>query len=430
MGDKLARWLLLLFFLGAARLLGQPSGGDDAVNGELLRAGDGTVSAPGASFATDDDNGRYLIGADNFAWAVGGNKFFELGGSQSGLFTDSTPTTGDPTFVFKEGAATANNLVEMQTSAGDVGWAFLTTTQLGAGSSGTLQIRAFGGSGSTEKILFAPLNNFTRTASNQIHFLTQPNFAPTSGTATFADIQMQAVINQTGGANGITRGLFCNPTLTASADFRCIDIALGGLRYSSGGTFGTGTGPSYGDGDTECFESADDIWQCTTAGTANGFQLDATGDLTAIGTGTITATGLAANALAASSEITDGTVAPVDMTNAARDMKFSFNLPAPVTGDDGDYQIESPVACTLIEVACNVQAATSVTINLYERARATAETGTTNMITTSPVCVTGGDVETAFDDAALAANVPLALGVSAVSGTPALLRVHVTCRRD
>jgi hypothetical protein len=53
------------------------------------------------------------------------------------------------------------------------------------------------------------------------------NFAPTSGTATYTQVQFAPVINQTGGANGITRGLLINPTLTAAADFRAIEVSAG-----------------------------------------------------------------------------------------------------------------------------------------------------------------------------------------------------------
>jgi len=53
------------------------------------------------------------------------------------------------------------------------------------------------------------------------------NFAPTSGTATYASLYATPTINQTGGANGITRGLYINPTLTAAADLRAIEVASG-----------------------------------------------------------------------------------------------------------------------------------------------------------------------------------------------------------
>lgn len=48
-------------------------------------------------------------------------------------------------------------------------------------------------------------------------------FAPTSGTAQYTTFVISPTVNQTGGANGITRGLYVNPTITAAADFRAIE---------------------------------------------------------------------------------------------------------------------------------------------------------------------------------------------------------------
>lgn len=45
--------------------------------------------------------------------------------------------------------------------------------------------------------------------------------------------------NQTGGANGITRGLFLNQTLTAVADFRALEI--GANNANAKGIYQTGT---------------------------------------------------------------------------------------------------------------------------------------------------------------------------------------------
>lgn len=52
-------------------------------------------------------------------------------------------------------------------------------------------------------------------------------FAPTSGTAIYDLVSLNPTINQTGGASGITRTLFLNPTLTAAADHRTLEIATG-----------------------------------------------------------------------------------------------------------------------------------------------------------------------------------------------------------
>jgi hypothetical protein len=55
----------------------------------------------------------------------------------------------------------------------------------------------------------------------------QTVFSPTSGTGINNNLTIHPIINQTGGANGITRGLYINPTLTAVADFRAIEVANG-----------------------------------------------------------------------------------------------------------------------------------------------------------------------------------------------------------
>jgi hypothetical protein len=49
-------------------------------------------------------------------------------------------------------------------------------------------------------------------------------FTPTSGNASLNGFVFGNTINQTGGANGITRGLFINPTLTSAADWRSIEL--------------------------------------------------------------------------------------------------------------------------------------------------------------------------------------------------------------
>jgi hypothetical protein len=62
------------------------------------------------------------------------------------------------------------------------------------------------------------------------------SFAPTSGTGIYNLIQVNPTINQTGGANGITRGLFIDPTLTSAANFRAIETTRGSVLFQSGST--------------------------------------------------------------------------------------------------------------------------------------------------------------------------------------------------
>jgi len=68
---------------------------------------------------------------------------------------------------------------------------------------------------------------FAQTSGDTQFLQLRGSFAPTSGTATFNGTNISPTINQTGGANGITRGLYINPTLTAAADFRAIEVSSG-----------------------------------------------------------------------------------------------------------------------------------------------------------------------------------------------------------
>lgn len=65
----------------------------------------------------------------------------------------------------------------------------------------------------------------------QNNFFFRRTFSPTSGTATFSNLEANTTINQTGGANGITRDLYFNPTLTAAADYRAIEVNLGSTNH-------------------------------------------------------------------------------------------------------------------------------------------------------------------------------------------------------
>jgi hypothetical protein len=79
----------------------------------------------------------------------------------------------------------------------------------------------------TDVILSNAQGNATTTSSVRNIVNINRGFIPTSGTGVFNAFLIDSTINQTGGANGITRGLYINPTLTAVADFRAIEVASG-----------------------------------------------------------------------------------------------------------------------------------------------------------------------------------------------------------
>jgi hypothetical protein len=76
------------------------------------------------------------------------------------------------------------------------------------------------------------------TTGAHINFRLVNSFAPTSGTASMSIMQINWGINQTGGANGITRGIHVSPTLTSAFDFRAIETTVGKvcLNTTSGNT--------------------------------------------------------------------------------------------------------------------------------------------------------------------------------------------------
>jgi hypothetical protein len=70
-------------------------------------------------------------------------------------------------------------------------------------------------------------NPITSTSTNPILANLTSVFSPTSGNANYSNLRISPQINQTGGANGITRGLYIIPTLTAAADWRAIEVTAG-----------------------------------------------------------------------------------------------------------------------------------------------------------------------------------------------------------
>ena len=95
------------------------------------------------------------------------------------------------------------------------------------GNAVNLRSNLVGGSG---YVVNAQSYNTLNSANNEQGFGEfTGTYAPTSvsGTPSFNALKLTPTINQTGGANGITRGLYINPTLTAVADFRAIEVASG-----------------------------------------------------------------------------------------------------------------------------------------------------------------------------------------------------------
>jgi hypothetical protein len=76
-------------------------------------------------------------------------------------------------------------------------------------------------------------SNYTYTSGTGEFTTITASFLPTSGTGTLAYLSIKGTINQTGGANGVTRGLYINPTLTSAADFRAIETERGNVVFKN-----------------------------------------------------------------------------------------------------------------------------------------------------------------------------------------------------
>ena len=100
------------------------------------------------------------------------------------------------------------------------------------GNNVNLRSDLIGGSG---YVVNAQSYNTLNSSGNEQGFgLFTGTYAPTSvsGTPSFNALKLTPTINQTGGTNGITRGLYINPTLTAAADFRAIETTAGRVVIS------------------------------------------------------------------------------------------------------------------------------------------------------------------------------------------------------
>lgn len=149
------------------------------------------------------------------------------------------------------------------------------------------------GSSNTSGINIGGGTSFTQTSGTRNYVNHTASFAPTSGTAEHNSFVFSGTFNQTGGANGITRGIYLNQTLTAVADFRAIDIAANGSNakgiYQTGSSLTNNFVGKTRIGDTTTPDDALEVTgnlELTTAG--NKIKI-ATGSNASVGTATLVA---------------------------------------------------------------------------------------------------------------------------------------------
>ncbi|HVW07712.1 MAG TPA: hypothetical protein VHC90_03980 [Bryobacteraceae bacterium] len=91
----------------------------------------------------------------------------------------------------------------------------------------------------TSGIVFDTINP-QRAASGETQFvLMNGNYSPVSGTGVWKALSLTPTINQTGGANGNTFGLYINPTVTSAANWTSLEVTNGSSVFL--GNVGVGT---------------------------------------------------------------------------------------------------------------------------------------------------------------------------------------------
>lgn len=105
----------------------------------------------------------------------------------------------------------SSGLVDIMSSQSSVDAVRIYSSNTSSSSTGGIQI----GSNST----------YTQTSGTRNYMRFLYNFSPTSGTAIHNKLTFSGTLNQTGGANGIIRGINLAHTMTAVADYRAVEIA-------------------------------------------------------------------------------------------------------------------------------------------------------------------------------------------------------------
>jgi hypothetical protein len=242
----------LMLFRDAANILAQRNG-VNAQNFRVYNTFTDSSNYERGKFAWESNVLR--IGTEKFGTGVARALEFQTDGVTRAVLSATTAqltlqNSGGGAFVRVQDTSGANRFSQLSLSGAGTRVEF----GMGLGITGGFAFINSGGwsalaitNGSTQN------DNEVRLGTNGVGITGQitplligNSFAPTFGTSTFVAINVTSTVNQTGGANGITRGLYINPTLTAAADFRAIESANGPVVFTDTYAAGSGslTGPA------------------------------------------------------------------------------------------------------------------------------------------------------------------------------------------
>jgi hypothetical protein len=185
------------------------------VSGDTTLSGNLTLSATGTTSFTISSAGSFshdAVGTSNqLLFTANGNYRTKFSGAGFGTIfgaTSASQTTSN-TILIQTRVDRNNNIFQFNT----------TPEYTGAANVSTISLNGI--------VAFDALNNIVGAIHTGIKII--ENFAPNSTIRDiiYNNISIQSTINQTGGAVQTTRGLYINPTLTAAADWRAIEISAG-----------------------------------------------------------------------------------------------------------------------------------------------------------------------------------------------------------
>jgi hypothetical protein len=275
-------------------------------NGRYLNFGSASGSLDPGTWGTDyvtidTNNGNVGIGTTSPTYSLHIAPTAATA-NQTVFVQDATATTGSTKFVLKEGAGQPSGgvtnyttpIFEMQNNAGTAlikmfnhfgggrieASRFVTSYSNNTGLDANTLVYTLSSSGSGMTIgNGAGAGGATLTSGTHNAVVVGSGFTPTSGTGIYNNLVVDSTINQTGGASGISRGLYINPTLTAAADWRSIQTTNNsGFAFYAGGTAPSYFGGNVGIGTTSPSNKLTingDIGIPSYGATGTGFALDA-----------------------------------------------------------------------------------------------------------------------------------------------------------
>lgn len=200
----------------------------------------GTTSNDNITIITNGTTKGFISASGTFVWNAasatagfkvdlrGRTQIFTSPTGQNELLIDDDGVNGQNATIVMNPSGT-NNKVLLLTALNDN---IITGRVYGSSTDGF----AIGGRNGSATVGYFGINNSVAISatSGAFYSLQASNtFNPTSGTATLFLEEDARTINQTGGANGITRGSYMHPTLTAAADYRPYENTVGNNFFNS-----------------------------------------------------------------------------------------------------------------------------------------------------------------------------------------------------